>query len=74
MNNNTSSNLARILSSKHPQLNPNKDCHCFTMDASDHYSIIAYGLGWWKCQAELKQDEINDLKAELARLKAEMVS
>jgi hypothetical protein len=74
MNNNTSSSLTRIFSTKHPQLNPTKGCHCFTMDASDHYGFIAYGLGWWMSQAELKQDEINDLKAELARLKGEKVS
>ena len=74
MNNTQSAYLARILSSKHPHLNPTADCSCYKMENASHYDFIAYGLGWWMGQAETKQDEINELKAELARIKAEKVS
>ena len=66
---NNSENIARILSTKCPELNPAKDCYCFKLaNDGDIDGVINYGLGWWQAQAEAKQAEVNRLKAEVERL------
>lgn len=69
MNNTASTNLARILSTKFPELNPKEDCHCYAIaNKGDWDGVVYYGLGWWMSQAENRQDEVNRLKAEVERL------
>ena len=66
---NNSENIARILSTKCPELNPAKDCYCFKLaNDGDIDGVVNYGLGWWQSQAESKQAEVNRLKAEVERL------